>query len=60
MNDAIPCKSIKVDTVQLVKGNYEGYDYYKLVGITNNKIRLSAKLTAFEYNTLLAQERPIK
>lgn len=57
MNDALPCKNIKVESVQLVKGNYEGYDYYKLVAVTNNKIKLQAKLTAFEYNTLVEKER---
>lgn len=60
MNDVVVCKSIKVDSLELVKGNYEGFDYYKLVGVTNNKIKLQAKLTAFEYNTLLEKERPTK
>lgn len=44
--------NIKITSVQLVKGNYEGFDFYKLVAKTDLGIELSKKLTQFEYNTL--------
>lgn len=52
MNDKIQLNNIKVTSVCLVKGNYEGYDYYKLVAETDKGIQLAKKLTEFEYNTL--------
>lgn len=57
MSDDIILKNITVKEVKLVKGNYEGYDYYKLIGTTNNGIKLSTKLTAFEYETLKQANR---
>lgn len=46
--------NIKIISVRLVKGNYEGFDYYKIIAETDLGIELSKKLTQFEYNTLKA------
>lgn len=54
MNDKTAIK-LNITGVYLVKGNYEGYDYYKLTAATDCGIELSKKLTQFEYNTLKAQ-----
>lgn len=43
---------VKFKNVKLIKGNYEGYDYYKITAETEDGITLSKKLTQFEYNTL--------
>lgn len=55
--NAIPVKNIKIEKVELVEGEYEGYKYYKLRATTNKQMVLSCKLTAFEYETLLSQEK---
>ena len=56
MNNATPVKNIKVEKLELVEGEYEGYKYYKLRAITDSQIVLQAKLTAFEYKTLKEKE----
>lgn len=45
---------IKLKNAKLIKGNYEGYDYYKITAETEEGLVLSKKLTQFEYNTLKA------
>lgn len=53
MNESIDIKDhIEFTSVSLVKGNYEGYDYYKIVAETASGFKLQTKLTCFEYNTL--------
>ena len=49
-----PIKLNIVKTV-IVKGNYEGHDYYKIIAETSKGLTLSRKLTAFEYQTLLQE-----
>lgn len=55
MNDKISLNNINVTGLYLVKGNYEGYDYYKMIAETDKGIVLNKKLTQFEYDTLKAQ-----
>lgn len=55
MNDKIKLNNINITGVYLMKGNYEGYDYFKLLAESDKGITLSKKLTEFEYNTLKAQ-----
>lgn len=55
--NAIPVKNIKVEKVELIEGEYEGYKFYKLRATTDKQIILQAKLTAFEYETLLREEK---
>lgn len=43
---------LAVKNINLIKGNYEGFDYYKIVAETEEGFKLSTKLTAFEYKTL--------
>lgn len=54
MNDKTLLK-VKVTGVYLIKGNYEGFDYYKLQAETDLGITASKKLTEFEYYTLKGQ-----
>lgn len=49
--ESTPIK-LKISTINLVKGQYEGFDYYKIVAETEEGFKLSSKLTAFEYQTL--------
>ena len=43
---------LNITSINLVKGQYEGYDYYKIVAETEEGFKLSSKLTSFEYQTL--------
>lgn len=56
MNNATPVKTIKVEKLELIEGEYEGYKYYKLRATTDSQIVLQAKLTAFEFKTLKEKE----
>lgn len=55
MNDKTPITNIKITGLYLVKGNYEGYDYFKMIAETDKGIAFNKKLTQFEYDTLKAQ-----
>lgn len=48
-----PLKNLKPQEIYVVKGNYEGVDYYQLHLVLDNGIKLKQKLTNFEYKTLL-------
>lgn len=57
MNDNMKDKismlnKVKITDIYLKKGNYEGFDFFKLVAETDKGIKLQTKLTAFEYNVL--------
>lgn len=43
---------IKVAKMELIQGEYEGYQYYKIKAVLDNNMILTNKLTAFEYETL--------
>lgn len=55
--EKIPLNKIKTSGIYLVKGNYEGNDYYQVHVELDNGIKLKQKLTLFEYNTLIASNR---
>lgn len=46
-------KNLKPEEIYLVKGNFEGVDYFQLHVVLDNGIKLKQKLTAFEYQTLI-------
>ena len=52
MNDSTPI-NLTITKVYLTRGNYEGFDYFKLIAETNVGIKLQTKLTAYEYSSLL-------
>ena len=52
--DKIPLSKIKTQEIYLIKGNYEGVDYYQIHVMLDNGIKLKQKLTLFEFNTLMA------
>lgn len=43
---------LSIKNINLIKGHYEGFDYYKIVAETEEGFKLSTKLTSFEYKTL--------
>lgn len=44
--------NLNIKTVELVKGEYEGHQYYQLQAITDEGFKLKTKLTEFEYNAI--------
>lgn len=52
-----PLNKIKTSGIYLVKGNYEGNEYYQVHVELDNGIKLKQKLTGFEYKTLMNQYR---
>ena len=54
MQKQTPIK-LNITKTYLVEGEYEGHVYHKLNAETSEGIKLSTKLTSFEYNTLLAK-----
>lgn len=57
MQDKFALKNAKISEIYAFKGNYEGSDYYRAVAELDNGLKLQVKLTAFEFNTLKAQNR---
>lgn len=52
MLDKFKLNSVKVIDLYVIKGNYEGTDYYQCIAELDNGLKLKTKLTAFEYQTL--------
>ncbi len=52
MNAIDMTNKLKINKIELVQGDYEGFKYYKLVAYTDRGVKLSTKLTEFEYNVL--------
>lgn len=52
MNVIDMTNKLKISKLELVQGDYEGYKYYKLVAYTDKGVKLSTKLTEFEFNVL--------
>lgn len=44
---------LELERTFLRKGNYEGHDYYQLIATTPEGFTLKARLTAFEYNSVM-------
>ena len=44
--------NFNVEDVVLIKGEYEGFPYYKLIAKGSGGLKLSTKLTEFEYNQI--------
>lgn len=57
MNEKFALRNTKVQELYVLKGNYEGNDYYQAVCVLDNGLKLKTKLTAFEYKTLQAQNK---
>lgn len=49
-------KKLTVNEVRLVKGSYEGFDYYRIVVKLSSGHEAKVKLTKFEYDTLVKME----
>ena len=56
MNDNKLMKKLTVNEVRLVKGNYEGYDFYRIIVKLSSGHEAKVKLTKFEYDTLAKME----
>ena len=52
MLDKFGLKNTKVSSLYVLKGNYEGNDYFQCVAELDNGIKLKCKLTKFEFETL--------
>ena len=52
MPQEIKLTNFKVEDVVLIQGEYEGYKYYKLTAKGSGGLKLSTKLTEFEYNQI--------
>lgn len=52
MNVIDMTNKLKINKIELVQGDYEGFKYFKLVAYTDRGVKLCTKLTEFEYNVL--------
>lgn len=49
-------KKLTVNEVRLVKGNYEGFDFYRIIVKLSSGHEAKVKITKFEYDTLAKME----